>query len=328
MDKQQMLERIDPQLREGYAAMPPYSLQYETLCGIRNYSLSQYRQSPSVFEHRKDIQFSVKTIQSPFGGHSLELRIYEPSERAAVMPVILYFHGGGGVMSSAEQDDPFCLGLALQENAIVISVEYRLAPEHPAPAGQMDCYAAWLWLCGEGVELLHLDLDRSIFYGGSGGGNMAVGTALRLLDEKKRLPSALLPLYPMLDNRGVTRSSQEITDTSLWGREQNLQAWDYYINGLSGHSDAGTDSYIIPAMRDDFSGFPPVFTFVGELDLFRDETLELVRKLSFSNVPVSFTLYPSCYHGFEVYFPDADISKQAIRNIHEYIQKIFWTKTQ
>lgn len=324
MNKQQMLERIDPQLREGYAAMQPYSIQYESLCSIRSYSLAQYRQAPSIFENRNDIRFSVQTIQSPFGGHTLELRIYEPSERTAIMPVILYFHGGGCVMSSAEQDDPFCLSLALQENAVVISTEYRLAPEHPAPAGQLDCCATWQWLCEEGAELLDLDLNRSVFYGGSGGGNMAMGMALRLLDEKKRQPSALLLLYPMLDNRGITKSSQEITDTSLWGREQNLQAWDYYINGLSGDSNAEADSYAAPALRDDFKGLPPVFTFVGELDQFRDETLDMVQKLCCCNVPVTFSLYPGCYHGFEVYFPDADISKQAKRSIHEYIQKIFW----
>lgn len=321
-----MLERMDPQLREEYAAMQPFSIQYESLCAFRRDSLALYRQAPADFEARDDIRFSIQTIQSPFGCYPLQLRIYEPVQRSPTMPVILFFHGGGCILSSAEQEDPSCLELASAENSVVVSVDYRLAPEHPAPAGQMDCYAAWLWVCGEGADLLHLDLDRSVFYGGSAGGHMVIGTALRLLDEKKRLPSALLPLYPMLDNRGVTKSSQEITDSSLWGRDQNLQAWNYYVNGFSGRASVEADSYIIPASRDDFYGFPPVFTFVGELDQFRDETMDLVRKLCCCGVPVTFTLYPGCYHAFELYVPDADVSRQARRSFHEFIQKAFRVK--
>lgn len=323
MDKAQMLQRMDPQLREGYAALQPFSIQYEALCAFRHNSLAVYRQAPADLDARDDIRFCLKTIQDPVDGHSLQLRIYEPADRAASMPVILFFHGGGCILSSAEEEDPACAEMALDEHAVVISADYRLAPEHPAPAGQMDCCAAWMWVCGEGRDLLGLDLSRSIFYGGSAGGHMVIGAALRLLDKKKRLPAAILPLYPMLDNRGVTRSSHEITDDSLWGRDQNLLAWDYYINGLSGGSSAEADAYIIPAKRTDLCGLPPVFTFVGELDQFRDETMDFVRKLCDCGVPVTFTLYPGCYHAFELYVPDADVSKQARRSIHEFIQKIF-----
>lgn len=326
MDKAQMLERMDPQLRGGYMALEPFSIQYEALCAFRRNALAAYRQAPADLKGRDDIRFSMKTIPSHYGGDPLQLRIYEPTKRASIMPVILFFHGGGCILSSAEQEDPACIEMALEENAVVVSADYRLAPEYPAPAGQMDCYTAWMWVCGEGRALLGLDLDRSVIYGGSAGGHMAMGVALRLLDEKKRLPSAILPLYPMLDNRGMTRSSQEITDGSLWGRDQNLQAWDYYINGLSGGTGIEADSYIVPAKRDDFHGLPPVFTFVGELDQFRDETIDLVRKLSYCDVPVTFTLYPGCYHAFELYVPDADVSKQARRSLHEFIQKIFQAK--
>lgn len=317
-----MLRHIDPELRACYAAMQPYSLTYDTLRAIRAYSLSQFRQAPSVFAGRGDIRFqriSVRGVED----RAVELRVYEPLSREEVSPVILYFHGGGGVMSSAEQDDPFCLELALEERCLVVSVEYRLAPEHPAPAGQLDCYAAWKWLCAEGAQRFSADLKRSAFYGGSGGGNMALGTALRLLDRGERLPSVLLPLYPMIDERGVTPSSREIADESLWGRAQNQQAWDYYLHGLDGAGGEAVDPYIAPAHREDFTGLPPVLTFVGALDRFRDETLTLVQKLACCNVPVEFTLYPGCYHGFEVWVPGAGVSRRARRSIHEFLQRAF-----
>ena len=323
MDKETMLARMDPQLRACYKAMQPYSLEYGTLCAIRAFSLTQLRQSASPFVGREDIRLHVQTIMGGPGNPALELRIYEPIPRQGPMPVILYCHGGGGIMSSAEQDDSFCLDLALQESCVVVSVDYRLAPEHPAPSGQLDCYAAWEWLCTEGAKQFNLDLTRSAFYGGSGGGNMVIGVALRLLDEKGRLPTILLPLYPMIDNRGISLSSREITDNSLWGREQNLMAWNYYLFGQTGAHGRNVDSYVVPIHRDSFYGLPPVFTFVGELDQFRDETLAFVYKLSRSHVPVEFTLYPGCYHGFEVWVPNADVSKRARRAIHEFIQKAF-----
>lgn len=322
MDKEEMLRRIDPELRDCYAAMQPYSLAYDALRAIRAYSISQFRRAPSAFAGRGDICLKLITIDG--ADHMpLELRVYEPLPRGEALPVILYFHGGGGVMSSAEQDDPFCMELALRERCLVVSVEYRLAPEHPAPAGQLDCYAAWKWLCAEGAQRFNADLSRSAFYGGSGGGNMALGTALRLLDQGERLPTVLLPLYPMIDERGVTPSSREITDESLWGRTQNQQAWDYCLHGLGGVKTEAPGPYTAPVHREDFSGLPPVLSFVGALDLFRDETLELVQKLARCGVPVEFTLYPGCYHGFEVWVPGAEVSQRARRSIHEFLQRAF-----
>lgn len=157
---------------------------------------------------------------------------------------------------------------------------------------------------------------------------MVLGAALRLLDAGKRQPALYQPLYPMIDDRGITYSSYEIQDTSLWGREQNMQAWDYYINGLSGERKENISPYTAPARREDFTGLAPVFTFVGELDQFRDETLELVKNLSRSGVPVEFTLYPGCYHGFELYAPEASIAKQAQGSVHAALQRVFYPAQQ
>ncbi len=324
MDKAEMLAQMDPQLRPCYEAMQPYSMEYGTLCGIRAYTLAQLRQSPSPFEGREDIRLYIRTVPGPAGAPEVPIRIYEPTARTEWMPIILYFHGGGGVLSSARQDDPFCLELALRERCVVVSVDYRLAPEHPAPAGQLDCLAAWRWLCSQGAGELKLDLNCSVFYGGSGGGNMALGAALRLLDGGEGLPSLLMPLYPMIDPRGETPSSREITDESLWGRRQNLQAWAYYLHGLDGERTGKADTYTAPIFREEFGGLPPVFTFVGQLDQFRDETLALAAQLSRCGVPVEFTLYPGCFHGFEVSVPDAAVSRCARRRIHERLQMTFY----
>ena len=152
---------------------------------------------------------------------------------------------------------------------------------------------------------------------------MVLGAALRLLDQGSRMPAALVPLYPMLDDRGNTRSLQDVVDDSLWGRDQNARAWEYYLHGLESGPCPEADAYAAPARREHFDSLPPVFTYVGALDLFRDETLELVQKLAADGVPTTFTLYPGCFHAFDLYVPDAQVSRRAREALHTYLQSVF-----
>lgn len=323
MNKAQILARMNPELRAVYDELIPYNLQYDALCTFRKTALETSRKMHEGLLQREDLLFQTQTISGAPGNDALSLRIYEPKERHGQLPVLLYMKGGGGCMNAAEELDYQCVDMALKEHCVVINPDYRLAPEFPAPAGQLDCLAAWEWLCVEGAEILNIDLARSAFFGVSGGGNMVLGIALRLLDMGGRQPSLIMPLYPMIDDRGITYSSYEIQDTTIWGREQNMKAWDYYINGLSNKKAEEVCSYIAPARRADFTGLCPVFTFIGELDLFRDETLALVSSLTHSGVPVEFTLYPGCFHAFEYYCPEASISIQAQGAEHAALQRVF-----
>lgn len=324
MTKTELLNKMDPELRAVYELLQPYALTpYETLEPFRAGSLSYFRSQPSMQQLYPDIRLTVTEINGGTGNPHLSLRIYEPENRTSPSPVVMNCHGGGCVLYSAEEDDIYCADMARQQNCVVISVDYRLAPEHPAPAGQEDCVSAWKWICQEGAQKLDLDLNHSLFYGGSGGGNMVIGTALRLLDNNKQLPSAIVALYPMLDDRNTTASSYAIEDTCIWGREQNLAAWNYYLNGTdsSGQS-READCYIAPARRSDFKGFPPTLTIVGDLDLFHDETENFAQCLKNSGVDVDYTCYPGCYHCFDRYAPTAKVTQQANTHIATYIDRI------
>lgn len=188
----------------------------------------------------------------------------------------------------------------------------------------MDACLAWKWLCRGGANTLSIDLNRCVFYGGSGGGNIVLGSTLRLLDEGAHLPAVILPVCPMIDDRGITVSRHEIIHGGAWGKVINEQAWRLYICGLDGEMPAEVSSYTAPARRSDFRGLPPVFTYVGDLDLFRDETIDLVKNLTQSGVPVSFTLYPGCYHGFEGLVPNSRMAQQAQRSMYEYLHHLFY----
>jgi acetyl esterase/lipase len=118
-----------------------------------------------------------------------------------------------------------------------------------------------------------------------------------------------LPLYPMLDDRNLTPSSHEITHPAVWNRANNLVAWEMYLGGPAGGGD--TSLYAAPGRADDLAGLPPTYTCVGQLDPFRDETIEYVTRLAQAGVEVEFHLYPGGYHGFEHVVPTAGISRRA-----------------
>ena len=321
LDRAEMLRQMDPELREVYASLTPYRVEsYDGLCAIRAAELMAARAERPA---RDGVRLEEKTIPGFGEGETVSVRVCRPETGPERLPVLVYFHGGGCIIGSAEQDDAACIDLARRERCVVVNVDYRLAPEFPAPAGQLDGCAAWRWLCAGGADELGVDLERSIFFGGSAGGNMVLGAALRLLDQGSRMPAALVSLYPMLDDRGNTRSLQDVVDDSLWGRDQNARAWEYYLHGLESGPCPEADAYAAPARREHFDGLPPVFTYVGALDLFRDETLELVRKLAADGVPTTFTLYPGCFHAFDLYVPDAQVSRRAREALHTYLQSVF-----
>lgn len=117
-----------------------------------------------------------------------------------------------------------------------------------------------------------------------------------------------MPLYPMLDDQLLTRSSNEITDDRVWNRAKSQLAWEMYLG------EQGQESpYAAPARADDLSGLPPTYTCVGDLDPFRDETIQYVLRLTQAGVPTEFHLYPGCFHGFEEYFPSAEISQRVVK---------------
>jgi acetyl esterase/lipase len=236
------------------------------------------------------------------------VRVYEPRDRSALLPGILYIHGGGFVCGAPDEFDGFCDHLVEAVEAIVVSVDYRLAPEHPFPAGPEDAYAALKWLFASSTEF-GVDTSRIAIVGSSAGGGIAAGTALIARDRGEVQPAFLMPLYATLDDRHTTQSSHEITDPRTWNRRDSLRAWKAYL-GQS--NDGSVSCYAAPARANDLSRLPPTFMMVGELDLLRDENLEYASRLVRASVPTEFHLYPGAYHAFEVLAPTARISREAI----------------
>ncbi|MFE3263608.1 alpha/beta hydrolase [Streptomyces sp. NPDC059215] len=233
------------------------------------------------------------------------VRVYRPSGAGAPSPCLYYIHGGGLVAGSAESDDAKASWLAQTVGCVVVSAEYRLAPENPYPAAVDDCFAGLRWVAGNAYEL-GIDPDRIALHGSSAGGCLAAATALLARDRGGPAIAHLMLISPMLDDRCLTASQQSNTGFGAWSREANMQAWQAYLG-----KDFGTDrvpAYAAPARVDDLDGLPPTYVDVGDLDLFRDEAVDFAHRMMCAGVPVELHVYPGGIHGGETLAPEAELS--------------------
>lgn len=227
----------------------------------------------------------VEMTEVPVGGTTV--RLYRPRGVDGDLPGLLHIHGGGFCLGSAEVDHPQSVGLADQLQVVVATVDYRLAPEHPYPAGVDDCYAALELLAGlDGV-----DPARIAVQGQSAGG--ALAAAVTLIARDRGGPPILFQVLeiPVLDDRCETPSMLAHEGTPLWSRPQAKASWVHYLAGRE------ADQYAAPARAEDLSGLPTAYVLTCELDPLRDEGIRYAARLLEAGVSVELHSYPGAFHG-------------------------------
>ncbi len=244
-----------------------------------------------------------RTVPGPEGAPDITLRIYRPRGATGALPGIYFIHGGGMILGSVEGENAVAEQICEQVGAVVVSVEYRLAPEDPHPAQSEDCYAGLVWMARNPSEL-GFDAGRLAVYGGSAGGGLAIATVLLARDRGFPAIRFQMPIYPMIDDTNETPGSHEITDIGVWDRTANIEAWQWYLGG------GKADAYAAPARAEDLSGLPPAFIDVGTVDLFRDEDILFAMRLMQAGVPVELHVNPGSYHASEVLAPQAALSQR------------------
>ncbi len=289
--------RIDPELRPGLEFAPPGldTLDRSTVVQVRAARAEGANASPpaglSITEH---------AITTPAG--PVRALLYQPIG-AHSNAAVLWIHGGGYVLGTAEDDRAGLIANAL--SCSVLSVDYRLAQKAPFPAGVEDCYHSLLWLVAQGSEL-GIDPQRVAIAGQSGGGGMAAGLALLNRDRQGPAVRLQLLLYPMIDNLHDTRSGQ-YSNHPVWNRETSLRAWEMYLNGTPGRD---ASPYAAASRASDLAGLPPTYICVGSEDLFRDENIEYGRRLLEAGVPTELAVFPGLYHGGDLFVPQAKTSQR------------------
>ena len=303
-------DRLDADCVEAYRAMPANALDAGDLAGavLALRARSAARQANIVRPPRPaGVVVEDRLVPRADDGSLLRVRIYRGTPSVLPTPALYWIHGGGMVMGDIELSDAYCAGIANRLGVLVVSVDYRVAPEHPFPAPLEDCYAGLHWLA-QAADALGVNPARIAIGGSSAGAGLAAGLAL-LARDRGDVPVCYQHLiYPMLDDRNETGSSHAITDPRVWNRTSNLAGWHAYLAGNAGSD--GVSSYAAPARALDLVGLPPAYIAVGTLDLFMDEDIEYARRLAAAGVGVELHVYPGVFHASPTYIPNAAVSRR------------------
>ena len=233
---------------------------------------------------------------------------YEPASRARPSGTLLWIHGGGFVMGTPAMGHQFCSRVATELGVLVVSVDYRLAPEHPFPTPLEDAYTGLRWV-GDHAEELGVDSTRIAIGGDSAGGGLAA-TLAQLAHDRSEVPVCFqLLVYPMLDDRSVLRDDHGGTGEFLWTAPSNRFGWTSYL-GRPPTSESAP-AYAAAARREDLSGLPPAWIGVGDLDLFHAEDVVYAERLRAAGVPVELVVVPGMYHGADQIPPAASSPSMA-----------------
>jgi acetyl esterase/lipase len=250
-----------------------------------------------------NVRSEDRSVPGPEGAPDITVRIYRPVQASGTLPGIYFIHGGGMILGDVQGEDPVATMICDQVGAVVVSVEYRLAPENPHPAPVEDCYAGLVWMARHADEL-GFDPGRLAIDGGSAGGGLAIATALLARDRGFPKLRFLMAIYPMIDDRNETPSSHEIIDIGIWDRAGNIEAWQWYLG------DGKPDQYAAPARAEELSGLPPTYIDVGTVDLFRDEDITFAGRLMQAGVPTELHVNPGAYHAAEVFAPESALAQR------------------
>jgi acetyl esterase len=299
---------IDPKLRAHIDALPPAPPLDQLNPAMLRARIAQIIAELN-FPDLPNLPTRDAHIPGPAG--NIRVRIYLP-ETSTPAPVIVHFHGGGWVVGSLDTHDPFCRYLCGLTSAVVVSVDYRLAPEHKFPAAVEDAEAATRWAFAHAAELggnpKHLFVS-----GDSAGGNLAAAVAL-LLRKDIRLCGQIL-LFPITDAAPEDYPSYEENATGC-GLERSFMLWylDQYLPGDTQRA----DPRIAPVLAKDLAGLPPALVMTGEYDVLRDEALRYAARLRQAGVDVTHFHYSEMHHNFPVWpltvaeFPQSYDARQKI----------------
>lgn len=247
------------------------------------------------------------------------LLVIRPVSQPADAPAVYFVHGGGMILGSARSGVEAALALAVPYGGVVVSVDYRLAPEHPDPAPVEDSYAGLRWLFAHADEL-GVDRDRIIIAGGSAGGGIAAGTALLARDRGELQLAGQLLMCPMLDDRMETHSSQMLEGISVWDRRSNAMGWAALLGERRGTQDVSI--YAAPSRAVDLANLPPAYIEIGSVDTFRDENVAYASAIWRSGGSAELHVWAGGFHGYDSLAPNAQITLTTLDARSSWVARI------
>lgn len=285
--------QLDPELEPFLSMFPPADLNDPIVARQKLADLSAKAPAPDL----EKLEIENRTIAA---NPDVPIRIYRPR---AAQGAVVWLHGGGFVMGGLDVEHPWAARIALGSGAVVVSVGYRLAPEHLFPAALDDAYAAVKWTA-EHAAALGVDPQRLIVGGHAAGAGLAAAVALRARDEAGPRIIFQLLNQPALDDRQETWSARNFTDTPFMTREKVSASWRHYLGA------APASPYAAPARAKDLSGLPPAYITTAEFDPNRDEAIVYAQRLMQAGVPVELHQWRGTFHGSQAVLSAAVSQRQ------------------
>ncbi|MFH9942925.1 alpha/beta hydrolase [Streptomyces murinus] len=265
-------------------------------------------------------EVSEYAVPGPPGAPGIPLLVCRPRGTTAPLPVLYHVHGGGMMAGTDRAGVEVPLDWARELGAVVVSVDYRLAPEHPHPAPVEDVYAGLVWAAAHTAEIGGAP-RRIVVAGASAGGGLAAAAALLARDRQGPSLLGQLLMSPMLDDRNDTVSSRQMTDRGLWDRTANETAWTALLGTRRGGPDVSP--YAAPARATDLSGLAPAYLDVGSAETFRDETVAHASRLWAAGGRAELHVWPGAFHGFDTLAPEAALSRTARAARLDWLRRLF-----
>ena len=312
---------VDPELAAGIDSnMPAQRLDASTLPQYRQMLIDMVAAIPNpTSEAMQNVRRDVRLVPGPEGAPNVRVLVYAPDDQGdAILPAILHIHGGGFVSGSADMSDPNSRSYAVEMNCVVVSVDYRLAPETPFPGPVEDCYSALLWLHSAAGDL-GIDPTRIMVAGESAGAGLVAALCLLARDRGKVQPFYQYLAEPMLDHRSVDSDHPHVGHFG-WTRDHNRFGWLSMLGEASGQK---VSPYCSPAVAEDLSGLPHTFIHIGAIDLFVEESLEYARRLTRAGVSVELHVWPGAFHAFGS--TDCHVTREARRVARTAIKRALWS---
>lgn len=309
---------FDPELKAGLAVVggmfPP-----TVTPDLVEFMRASYAAPPmdDVFAARR-----IDVREVSFAGHrgdEISAAVLRSADADGRRPAVLYAHSGGLMFGDKFSGLDLCLDWVTDLGVVLVTVDYRLAPEHPDPYAREDMYAALEWLATNTDEL-GVRSDRLLVAGASAGGGLAAGLALAARDRGgPRLCGQVLD-YPMLDDRGTTPSTDQFDGIGVWDRVSNETGWQAVLGDRRGGLDVSP--YVAPARASDLSGLPPAFIDVGAAEIFRDEAMAYADGIWRAGGDAELHVWSGAFHACDIFAPHTSVGRSMISTRNRWVEKV------
>jgi acetyl esterase/lipase len=311
LDMSKIHPPFDPDVAAALVAINgllPSSITPELIGRLRE--VTEAGHTLSLEEIRRHVHADELTVPGPAGDTEVPLIVMRPHgiDPAVQLPGLYFIHGGGMIAGTNRTGVDWALGWMAEIPMVVVSVDYRLAPEHPHPAPVEDCYAGLEWMGSHSGEL-GIDHDRLVVAGGSAGGGLAAAIALLSRDRGGPGVRGQMLICPMLDDRAITPSSTELVGEGVWDSISNATGWSALLGPAAGGP--GVSAYAAPARATDLSGLPTAFIEAGAVETFRDESVDYASRIWQAGGQAELHIWPGGCHGFDEVVPEAPLAREA-----------------